>query len=342
MKVRIVSILTVLALLIMSLVPLSAQHETECENGFRIIEHAAGVDCIPENPQRIIVLDEGTMADLLAPGLTPIGVMDWGGSDSTPYLTIEDGTIASVGTPDGPDYETMLSLEPDLIIGRADNIEWFGDNAFDFLQEIGVTVLIPHNSLAWKDHFLFLGEVVNQQNDAQAIVDDFDARLQEFREAWSAQNDDSTIAIIRSRADAFNIYASQTFISNLVEETGLTMPASFATLERRISISVEEIDMLASDYLFVMARNDDEAEAFVDASNSPLWQFLPTVENEQVIQVDWRVWVAGWNIIGANLVIDDLFFYLTNEEATTPNPVQDIVDPDYETVLAEKTDNTSN
>ena len=306
--------------------------ERACNSGYRLFEYqpsAITPVCIPENPQRIIVMDQGTMADVIALGTTPIGVMDWGVRDYAGYLRIEDTMIGSVGTPNGPNYEAMISLQPDLIIVRSDNLEWFEEDALEIFREIGPTVVSPYDALNWLDHFLFIGNVLGEQGQAHAVATAFEARIREFRDTRSAQHEDVTISIIRSRAESFNIYAAETFIGELMMDAGLSMPAAYDSLPPYAAISVEQIDILTGDYLFVMARNEDEAEAFINASNGPLWQFLPAVENDQAYQVDWSVWVAGWNIVGANLVIDDLFHYLTEAAATTPNPVRHVVQPDF-------------
>lgn len=307
--------------------PTVAQESGECEDGFRLLEHellATDPLCIPVEPQRIVALDEGTMADLIALGVRPIGVHDYANRDYTRYLDTQD--IASVGTPDGPNYEAMLELDPDLIIGSVEDMEIFGEGSAEILQDIAPTALSSISKNQWQDYFTFVGDVLDVSDEAERILDIYDQRIAEFHEALEERGEDFTIAIIRSRADSFNIYASDIFfVARLVQEAGLQFPEAFAGLPERNEISLEEIDLLASDYLFVMIRNEDEAEQFASAVESPLWQFLPSVQNNEVYEVNWSTWVAGWNVIGAQLVVDDLFFYLTNVESPTPNPFADIV-----------------
>lgn len=306
----------------------------DCETGFRLFDkgfHETDAICIPENPRRIVVLDEGTMTNLLALGIQPLAVMDWGNRDYAQYLALNPDSIESVGTPDGPNFEAMLSLQPDLIVGEAGDLEWFGDNAFENLQLIAPTALSSTDELDhWQGHLLFLGEVLGKQTESKALIDSYEIRLQEFREAYAAKAEDATIAIIRSRPDAFNVYARESFIAETVKSAGLIMPEALYRLDAWNSISLEEIDLLSSDYLFVMARNEDEAEAFFSTRESPLWQFLPAVQKEQVYQVNWTVWVAGWNVVGAHLVIDDLFYYLLDEaESPTLSPVTSVISEGY-------------
>src|SRR5690606_19666283 len=138
-------------------------------------------------------------------GTPPIGVHDWGNRDFTPY--IDSSEVASVGTPSGPNYEAMLELEPDLIIGRAEQIAWFGDNALENLQSIAPVVLSDSESSSWEGGLLLHGAVVGQEDVAQDMLETYETRLTEFQDVIADQGD-MTIAIIRSRADAFNIYAS--------------------------------------------------------------------------------------------------------------------------------------
>lgn len=45
----------------------------ECTDGMRPFEHAAGVDCIPQNPQRIVTLqDQNGLLPLMELGVRPI------------------------------------------------------------------------------------------------------------------------------------------------------------------------------------------------------------------------------------------------------------------------------
>lgn len=320
-------LLVFIGLLLIVIIPVAAQETSDCEDGFRLLElESLATDpvCIPANPQRIIALDEGTMADLIALGIRPIGVQDYGNRDYTRYLDTAD--IASVGTPDGPSYEAMLELDADLIVGSIDEIEIFGEDSLEFLQAVAPTAISSISKNVWQDYLTFIGGVVDKADEAERFIQLYDERITEFQEAVEERGEAFTIAIIRSRAESFNIYASDIFfIVGLVWDAGLHFPDSFAELPERNEISLEEIDLLASDYLFVMIRNEDEAELFETAVESPLWQFLPAVQNEQVYQVNWSTWVAGWNVIGAHLVVDDLFFYLTEVESSEPNPFTDII-----------------
>ncbi|MEM7346200.1 MAG: ABC transporter substrate-binding protein [Chloroflexota bacterium] len=296
-----------------------------CEAGFHAIEGAFGSTCIPVAPERIIAMNENVMANLIALGTPPIAVQDWTRRDFTQYLGDTTETIASVGTGDGPNYEAMLALKPDLILAMQNNVD---EESMELLTQIAPVAVSKSDTVDWRGNILFAGEVTGKLAEAEALVAQTDQRLAEFRATYEAQADGEEIAIIRSRADSFNIYHGNFFIVKITEDAGLKMPASFSEItERRLSL--EAIELIKGDRLFVMVRNERESGAFLDLSASPLWQTIPAVQNDEVYLVNWSVWVAGWNIVGANLVIDDLYFYMLGEEATTPNPLSDLIIPDY-------------
>jgi iron complex transport system substrate-binding protein len=230
----------------------------------------------------------------------------------------------------------MLELDPDLIIAKAGDMAWYGVDALETFQSIAPVVLSDTTSTTWEEAFLLRGAVIDKEVEAQALLDTYQQRLDEFQEAMG--DDAPTIAIIRSRADAFNIYVGDFFIVDVVQSAGLPFPESFSELESPNSISLEEIDILTSDYLFVMVRNEDEGAYFQQASEGPLWAFIPAVQQEQVYQVDWSTWVSGWNIVGAHLVVDDLFGYFTETTSATPNPFADLVTEAYAPVNSEEAD----
>lgn len=302
-----------------------AETTQTCDPGFVLYEHEFLVTqpiCIPTEPERIVALNENTMANLLALGVTPVGVVDHANRDFTRYLGDTTEEIPSVGATDGPNIESILAQNPDLILGLNVDLE---EDMLENLQSLVPVALSQTPSNDWVGHFLFVGEAVQRGAEAQTLVDETNRRLAAFRTAYEAQAEDETIAIIRSRADSFNIYNKESFIAELSEDAGLRMPPAFDELDAWNSMSLEAIPMLNSDKLFVMVRNEREMGAFANLLDSPLWQTLPAVQNDAVHVVNWSVWVAGWNIVGTNLVIDDFFFYILNAEPPIPNPFDDLI-----------------
>ena len=83
------------------------------------ITHAQGTTPVPANPQKVVVFDVGVLDTMDALGAKAIGTPTARYPD---YLAQYAGTDAKrVGTLFEPDYETIVAMQPDLIIvgGRA-------------------------------------------------------------------------------------------------------------------------------------------------------------------------------------------------------------------------------
>jgi len=85
----------------------------------RIINHTMGQTEITGTPERIVTLYSVFTGDVRALGVQPIGSVqhDWINGWLTPIgLSLSD-SVTDVGTQAEPNLETILQLQPDLIIG---------------------------------------------------------------------------------------------------------------------------------------------------------------------------------------------------------------------------------
>ncbi|MFG1497607.1 Fe(3+) dicitrate ABC transporter substrate-binding protein [Saccharospirillum sp. HFRX-1] len=82
------------------------------------IEHELGTTDVPENPQRIVVLEYSFVDSLAAIGVAPVGIADDNRRESIipAYTDIIGNDWVSVGTRKSPSLEIIASLQPDLII----------------------------------------------------------------------------------------------------------------------------------------------------------------------------------------------------------------------------------
>ncbi|MEM9775173.1 MAG: iron-siderophore ABC transporter substrate-binding protein [Chloroflexota bacterium] len=330
MKHRSVSWIVVTSMVLFCLVACSSPEPAQIEGPTRTIITGEREVLVPEDAQRIIALDVGTAVDMIALGVEPIGIVDYGRRDTIAFFSYPHQTIPSMGDSDGPNYEAILAQSPDLMVGRLENISWLSD-AEAQLAAIAPIALSDATSAEWDEHLQFVGDAINKRAEADVLVSIFDRRLAEFREAYEStgRHETETIAIIRSRASLFNIYANNYFITQLVKDAGLNMPEGYEDLPARNRTSLEELDQLSSDYLFVVARNEDEAGALAEARDTPLWQLLPSVQKDQVYEVEFSIWVSGWNVGGANIVLDNLFEIILGQESPTPNPLAEYILDDY-------------
>ncbi|MDA4894626.1 ABC transporter substrate-binding protein [Microbacterium resistens] len=79
----------------------------------------------------------------------------------------EDGTVFLPWSVDGFDLESILALQPDLIIGGGIGFPLFqAEKVYDDLSDIAPTVLVGKELDTWQEQFSFLAEHVFGQKDA--------------------------------------------------------------------------------------------------------------------------------------------------------------------------------
>ena len=95
-----------------------------------------------------------------------------------------------------------------------------------------------------------------------------------------------------------------------MQDAGLTLAPLVANVKEDVEPSFENLTDLDADILFWQVGRKDEAgsrdtEAFDIVEQSPLWEQLPAVQNDEVHQVDNRPWYFP-TILSAEQVLNDI------------------------------------
>ncbi|NJL98642.1 MAG: ABC transporter substrate-binding protein, partial [Synechococcaceae cyanobacterium SM2_3_2] len=86
----------------------------------RLVQHAMGETFVPEDPQRVVVLDTSALDAVVALGSTPVGTLIYGTLPA--YLGESITEIDIVGDINQPNLEAIIRLDPDLILGTRVNV----------------------------------------------------------------------------------------------------------------------------------------------------------------------------------------------------------------------------
>jgi len=275
----------------------------------RTVQHALGQVCVPRTPLRLISLDDVTVADVVALGVSPVGFSISSGV-TLEYLAEYSDQISPVGTSEQPNLEEILKLNPDLIIG----IEVVGEPIFEQLSQIAPTALGKWNGYpSWREHFDFVAYVLNKEDEARQIWDRYEQSIDEIQTALGNQLQDVKVSLIYAWGGGFTIDAENSFAGSILADIGLQRPTHHAVTERgTIGLSIESLPDIDADFLFVSVYNNEGSEqTLAEWQQNEMWNQLKAVQNRKVYIVDASIWRGG-NPIAANLVIDDLFKYLVN------------------------------
>jgi iron complex transport system substrate-binding protein len=292
---------TVALIAVLGVNTLFAEETSSCEAGLRLFTHAMGETCIPETPQRIVVLDTGELDNALALGATIVGAPVTEALQYQAYLDGQLDGISDIGSISEPNLEAILALTPDLILGSKQRYEAI----YEQLTQIAPTALTESLRVPWQDNFRFHAEALGKTAEAEQLLADYDAHIAEVQAVLGDSLDTTTVSIIRFRPGQVRLYLKSSYIGYILQDVGLQRPTSQDEDVFSAEISIEQLQDADADYVFVTGYDvdDSERDTFL---NSPLWQTLEAVQNERVIDVNDDTWIAGLGVQAANLVLDDL------------------------------------
>jgi len=273
----------------------------------RAIQHALGEVCVPPNPERVIVLDTSPLDVMFELGLKPIATPDLG--DYLSYSKEQLAGIESLGSNEQPNLESMLKLQPDLILATPfDAPEIYGE-----LSQIAPTVVAPSGDVGWKEDLRIYAAALGKTAEAEALLTAYDDRIQEFQQRMGARISETEVSIV-SFADygpglPVRIYLADSFMGSVVEEAGLPRPPGQRERTWTKELSVERLDIADGDAIFFMEFDPQEGP-LEKVQQHPLWSQLEAVQQGRIYPVNYGSWVAERNIGGANRILDDLFEHL--------------------------------
>ena len=284
---------------------------TEC----RMMTHAMGETCIPNNPQRIATISDFTLHHVLALGVRPIGnAVDGWRSDVPDYLTNKTEGIERLGISTQPNLEKILELRPDLILSWG-----YIPDVYPLLAQIAPTVMDTLEGSSgndvWREHFAFVAEALDRQEIAQQAWNQYYQRIEGLKEALGEQYKNKRISIMTVAPDFENHASSRnSFVGSVLSDAGLTLTDSqnIDSGAGWIQYSSEEFtSFFDGDILFVTITGDADSIRLEELKSNPFWAQLKAVEQGNVYIVDSLTW-QGANLLAANAVIDDLLKYLVN------------------------------
>jgi iron complex transport system substrate-binding protein len=280
----------------------------------RTVEDGAGRSVeVPVDPQRVVVLDVHRLIfHLVELGVVPIGATTSAsafGGELPDLLGEESAEIESVGDTSSPSLEKIATLEPDLI---------FYNSAYDTLdlEELsGIAPTVAYDGIGFEfdieGSLRFMAEMVNRREEAERIISDFDARVEE-----AASNLDlagETFTVVEGSGESFFLLGSSLPISRMIERLGGEIVPEEVDGEPLEGISGElslEVvsEYVNSDSIIYMRYFDGEElqESSEEFLNSPVWQSVPAVENGEVITLETHAAFGSFGFIGLNATLKRL------------------------------------
>ncbi|AKG74912.1 ABC transporter substrate-binding protein [Salinicoccus halodurans] len=235
---------------------------------------------IPEDPQRIVVLASSYFGNLMHLDANVAGVSnDVEGSEVLKPLA-EDGNVEllEVGN-----VEQVMNLDPDLII------TFSTDENLDKLKAIAPTIPVEYEKWNYLDIHEEMGRIVGKEEEAKEWVEGFEAELAEDKKkVEEAVGEDASATVMEQYAKDIYVYGTNWGRGTeiLYQGLGLEVPEEIQNEVVETgwkSISAEEIEKYAGDFMFVGTGDGGADNAYKDTA---VWQNLDAVKNGRVIEFD--------------------------------------------------------
>jgi iron complex transport system substrate-binding protein len=278
------------------------------------VETVNGPVEVPDDPERVVVLDTGELDTALTLGITPVGsVHALEENDFLGYLPAEDQeSIEDVGAIAAPNLERINELDPDVIIGNMSR----DAERYDELSQIAPTVMAETTGVTWRENFLLHADALGRADEGERIVADYEQHVADVTEALGGAQAaaDLEVSILRfvDGADT-RLYGPDSFIGTILAEVGVGRPAILDEAEDgfAVEISSEQVDLADGDAVFYSSYGSTEGSGEDAAVGGPLWDTLRAVQDDRAFRVDDDLWFLGIGYSAADQILTELQENLT-------------------------------
>lgn len=230
---------------------------------------------VPENPERIVAL--AYAPNLHALDIEMSGVDQW--SKNNPLFEEDLEGVAEVTE---AEPESILAENPDLIIAGA-NME-----NLEELEKIAPTVTYTWGKLNYLEQQIEIGKLVGKEDETRAWAEDFEKRAADIGSKIKEKHgEDTTVTVIETDGKGFYLFGEAWGRGTeiLYQAMDLKMPENVqkaVSSDGYYEISQEVLAEYAGDYI-VLSRGEETDMSFTD---SDVWQSIPAVQNDNVIEID--------------------------------------------------------
>lgn len=270
------------------------------------ITHNAGETEVPKNPEKVVVLDYGSLDILDKLGVKVTGVPQ---NNLPSYLDkYKSDDYVNIGGIKEFNFETINEIDPDLII-----IEGRQLDSYDELSKIAPTIYLGSQNVdhfeGVKENVTTLATIFDKQDIANKELDDIEKRLSSIKEKVQSEDLNGLMTIV---SDGYmGVYGAGSRFSSIYENFGFK-PAdeNIEVNSHGQSISYEYLAEKNPDYLFVIDKGvitQGEAQPAKDIIETEIVKTTDAYKNGNIIYLDAQAWyLGGQGLQSTNQMISDV------------------------------------
>ena len=261
------------------------------------IQDTIGTTTLPAPAQKVVALEWSFADDLLALGITPVGIADDDKPEAMSKLAGKDIEYMPLGKRETPDLEKITEASPDLIIADSDRHTKIKDQ----LDQIAPTIVLNSRKGSYAesiDDFKVIAKAVGKEKEADARVKQHDQIMADLQKQVKAMGSKKVLIGV-ARKDGFDVHTSDSYAGQVMTEMGFTNAIS-NTDEPYVELSLETLTTLDPDVIFIAT---DDSEAITNKwKETPVWKNLKAAKNNQVFMVDRDIWTRFRGITPAEKI----------------------------------------
>ncbi|MUK90050.1 ABC transporter substrate-binding protein [Ornithinibacillus sp. L9] len=242
---------------------------------------------------------------LLALGITPVA--KWAiGTSIQDYLETELGDLPSIEW--NLPLEQVLSHEPDLII-LENNLESYEGTYEDYNKIASTYVMTEETTTSWRNQIETFGTLFGKENEAEQVLNDYDAKVAEASEKINEALGEETVAAIWVAGEQFFLFEHNRHSAIvLYSELGINQPDLVTELgDAELQwnpLSIEKLSELDADHVFLLATEGEPGIEILE--NSAVWQSTPAAESGNIYRINDPSNWTNRGLIASEQTIDDL------------------------------------
>ena len=233
---------------------------------------------VPEHPHRLVCLMPSVVDDVysLGAGADIVAVPDY-----TKYPP-EARTKRSIGLPLTPSIETIVALNPDLVLGDG-NMN--SPDTVETLERLGIPVFMvaPHSFDDIYRSLADLGQALNREEQARELIGRLRAREAAVRRRVSGKPVVNLLMPVGF--DPVVTIGKHAFLTGLIEIAGGHSVTSDLPNDWQ-DISLEAVMARAPQALLLVRHSSMSAEQIL---SRPGWSNLPAIKNKRIYYIDDRI-----------------------------------------------------
>ena len=184
-----------------------------------------------------------------------------------------------------PDAETIIGLEPDIVIASGHNKTGSAEDPFKAISEAGIPVVyIPSSDSIdgiYKD-IEFIADVVNEKSKGKEIVDDMKAQVEDIKAIGDTITDKKSVYFEISPAPYLSSFGKSTFLNEMIEIIGAKN--IFENEEGWVSPTAEAIIDANPDVIITNAGYMENPTEEIKSRDA--WENINAIKNNEVYLVD--------------------------------------------------------